>query len=177
MVLHRPIECTALIGTWQDDIDKCTQQRAQFRPLMRYQIDGARFSTLEEFFDEISRVLLPGWQWGHNLDAFNDILRGGFGTPSGGFTIDWKNHGLSQERLGYDETIRQLELQAENCHPQSRDKTLADLATARAHRGPTVIRLADSNHPHSWSRSFGSARWRRTDTRLVFDCATTPQKS
>ena len=26
---------------------------------MRYQIDGARFSTLEEFFDEVSRVLVP----------------------------------------------------------------------------------------------------------------------
>jgi hypothetical protein len=25
-----------------------------------YEIDGARFSTLEEFYDEISRVLIPG---------------------------------------------------------------------------------------------------------------------
>jgi hypothetical protein len=54
---------------------------------MRYQIDGARFSTLEEFFDEVNCVLLPGRRWGHNLDAFNDILRGGFGTPSGGLVI------------------------------------------------------------------------------------------
>ena len=106
---------------------------------MRYQIDGARFSTLEEFFYEVSRVLVPGWQWGHNLDAFNDILRGGFGTPSGGFTIEWQDHLLSQERLGYGETIRQLEMRAESCHPQSRDKVLADLVTARAHRGPTVF--------------------------------------
>jgi RNAse (barnase) inhibitor barstar len=106
---------------------------------MRYQIDGAQFSTLEEFFDEVSRVLVPGRLWGHNLDGFNDILRGGFGTPSGSFAIEWKNHALSQERLGYGETIRQLELQAENCHPQNRAKTLADLATARAHRGPTVF--------------------------------------
>ena len=97
---------------------------------MQNQIDGARFSALEEFFDEVSRVLVPGRQWGHHLDAFNDILVGGFGTPSGGFTIDWKDHALSQERLGYDETIRQLELRAESCHPQNRDKILADLATA-----------------------------------------------
>ena len=46
-----------------------------------YEIDGKNFSTLEEFYDEISRVLIPGAQWGRNLDAFNDILRGGFGTP------------------------------------------------------------------------------------------------
>jgi hypothetical protein len=25
-----------------------------------FEIDGARFSTLEEFYDEISRVLIPG---------------------------------------------------------------------------------------------------------------------
>ena len=106
---------------------------------MRYQIDGARFSTLEEFFDEVSRVLVSGRQWGHNLDALNDILRGGFGTPSDGFTIAWKDHLLSQERLGYDETIRQLEMRAESCHPQSRDKALADLVNARAHRGPPVF--------------------------------------
>ena len=52
-----------------------------------YEIDGARFSTLEEFFEEISNEAIPGAEWGHNLDAFNDILRGGFGTPEDGFTI------------------------------------------------------------------------------------------
>lgn len=58
---------------------------------MKYEIDGARFSTLEEFFDEVSRVLIPGVFWGHNLDAFNDILRGGFGTPEEGFSLVWRN--------------------------------------------------------------------------------------
>jgi RNAse (barnase) inhibitor barstar len=48
---------------------------------VRYEIDGSRFSTLEDFFEEISSVLIPGYSWGHNLEAFNDILRGGFGTP------------------------------------------------------------------------------------------------
>jgi RNAse (barnase) inhibitor barstar len=102
---------------------------------MRYQIDGSRFATLEEFFDEFSRVLIPGQPWGRNLDAFNDILRGGFGTPSGGFTIDWKNHALSQERLAYHETVRQLELCLERCHPESRNQVLSDLERARAHLG------------------------------------------
>lgn len=50
-----------------------------------YEIDGAHFSTLEDFYDEISRVLIPGAYWGRNLDAFNDILRGGFSTPEEGF--------------------------------------------------------------------------------------------
>jgi RNAse (barnase) inhibitor barstar len=65
-----------------------------------YEIDGERFSTLEEFYGEIDRVMRIA-PWGHNLNAFNDILRGGFGTPGEGFTIRWKNHKVSQERLAH----------------------------------------------------------------------------
>jgi RNAse (barnase) inhibitor barstar len=65
-----------------------------------YEIDGTTFRDLDGFFGEISRVLIPGAEWGRNLDAFNDILRGGFGTPEHGFTLRWKNHALSRHRLG-----------------------------------------------------------------------------
>ena len=106
---------------------------------MRYEIDGSRFATLEEFFEEVSRVVIPGQPWGRNLDAFNDILRGGFGTASRGFTIHWKNHGLSKQRLSYPETVRQLELRLERCHPENRDKVFGDLERARAQLGPTVF--------------------------------------
>ena len=41
-----------------------------------YEIDGRRFSTLEGFYDEASRLVTPGADWGHNLDALNDNLRG-----------------------------------------------------------------------------------------------------
>ena len=34
-----------------------------------YEIDGCDFATLEEFFDAVSRVLIPGAEWGHNLDG------------------------------------------------------------------------------------------------------------
>jgi len=34
-----------------------------------YEIDGVSFSTLEEFYDEVSRALIPDADWGHNLDA------------------------------------------------------------------------------------------------------------
>jgi RNAse (barnase) inhibitor barstar len=65
-----------------------------------YEIDGTGFLDLDGFFGEITRVLIPGAEWGRNLDAFNDILRGGFGTPEQGFTLRWKNHALSRDRLG-----------------------------------------------------------------------------
>jgi len=104
-----------------------------------YEIDGNRFSTLEEFYEEVSRVLIPGAEWGHNLNAFNDILRGGFGTPEGGFILRWRNSKLSQERLGMAETVRQLEKRLDCCHPSNRDHVSADLDAARNGQGSTVF--------------------------------------
>jgi len=104
-----------------------------------YEIDGSRFATLEDFYEEISRVLIPGAEWGHNLDAFNDILRGGFGTPEGGFTLKWRNSKLSQERLAYPETVRQLERRLGRCHPSNRSSVGADLDAARKGTGSTVF--------------------------------------
>ncbi len=103
-----------------------------------YEIDGTRFSTLEEFYDELQRALSLS-PWGRNLDAFNDVLRGGFGTPDDGFTILWKNHTASRQRLGYPETARQLELRLQGCHPANRKSVSDDLEIAKTNRGPTVF--------------------------------------
>lgn len=104
-----------------------------------YEIDGHDFATLDEFYDIVSRVLIPGAEWGRNLDAFNDILRGGFGTPEGGFILRWVNADLSRERLGYPETVRQLERRLARCHPTNRGYVAADLDRARQGVGPTVF--------------------------------------
>lgn len=39
-----------------------------------YEIDGVNFSTLEEFYEEISRVLVPGATWGRNLDGSVELV-------------------------------------------------------------------------------------------------------
>ena len=108
-------------------------------PKTIYEIDGQEFSNLEEFYDVVSRVLIPGAEWGRNLDAFNDILRGGFGTPEGGFILRWKNSAESKERLAYPETIRQLEKRLARCHPSNRGHVAKDLEEARRNSGPTVF--------------------------------------
>jgi RNAse (barnase) inhibitor barstar len=79
-----------------------------------YEIDGCDFRDLKEFYDEISRVLIPGVEWGRNLDAFNDILRGGFGTPHFGFVLRWKNSAVSRQRLG-PEFFRLVEIIQGHC--------------------------------------------------------------
>ena len=73
------------------------------------------------------------------MDAFNDILRGGFGTPDEGFVLRWKNSELSRRRLNYQETVRQLELRLHRCHPSNRVSVAADLGRAKNGAGPTVF--------------------------------------
>jgi RNAse (barnase) inhibitor barstar len=73
-----------------------------------FEINGARFTDLEGFYDEVEAALIPDAMWGRNLNAFNDILRGGFGTPDGGFVLVWKHHKLSRERLGRQYTLRSM---------------------------------------------------------------------
>lgn len=107
---------------------------------MVYEIDGTRFWTLEEFFEEFNRVLVPGSDLLlSNLDAFDDVLSGGCDTPDEGFTLRWKNHNISKQRLGYTETARQLELRLARCHPANRDHVAQDLKQAQDDKGPTVF--------------------------------------
>ena len=65
-----------------------------------YVIEGSHISSLETFYEQISDVVIPGANWGKNLDAFNDVLRGAFGTPENGFVLRWKNADASRKRLG-----------------------------------------------------------------------------
>jgi RNAse (barnase) inhibitor barstar len=102
-------------------------------------IDGSRFNTLEEFFVHFAEKALDGSFWGKNLDAFNDVLRGGFGTPEGGFVIEWQNHERSKECLGFDETIRQLQLRLLRCHSSNVARVTEQLMAARRREGSTVF--------------------------------------
>ena len=113
---------------------------------MTYEIDGEHFSTLYEFYDEVSRILIPGADWGRNPNAFNAILRGGFGTPEGGFVLRWINSALSRKLLGYLETVRQLECRLQHCHPKNRKGVSRDLQDAREGRGSTVFEWASQDH-------------------------------
>jgi RNAse (barnase) inhibitor barstar len=103
-----------------------------------YVIDGEDFSTLEGFYDEVSRVMVPGLPWGKNLNAFIDVV-GGYGTPVEGFTLVWKNSELSKARLGYEETARQLRKMIPRSHPLGVPALNMQLADAEQHKGETVF--------------------------------------
>ena len=106
---------------------------------MTFEIDGKRFSTLDAFYDEFTRVVIPDVDWGHNLDALNDVLRGGMGTPEGGFILVWRNSDKSRRDLGYAETVRQLESRLGKCHPLNRAIVARDIEMARRGEGVTAF--------------------------------------
>jgi len=106
--------------------------------LVIVEIDGALFSTLDEFFSHFGERTSSA-PCGTSLDAFNDVLRGGFGTPEGGFILRWKNHALSQVRLGYPETARVLERRLTSCHPANVPHVQQELSHAQRQEGTTVF--------------------------------------
>ena len=70
-------------------------------------IDGNNFSNEEEFYDEIDQLLTGDINFctGHNLDAFNDLLRGGFGVHEYGeeLNITWIHAAKSRKDFAYHE--------------------------------------------------------------------------
>lgn len=104
-------------------------------------IEGDRISNYKEFCEEFSGVVLSGkYQWNGNLDAFNDILRGGFGDieDDESFSIIWKASDKSKESLGYPETIKLLEERLKRCHPSNREWVGEQLKQAKNGEGATI---------------------------------------
>ncbi len=67
-------------------------------------LNGDNFSDLESFYYEIDKLLTKdlSWQTGHNLNAFNDLLRGGFGVYEYEEPVEliWTNFSNSTKILG-----------------------------------------------------------------------------
>ncbi|MDN3692634.1 ribonuclease inhibitor [Chryseobacterium tructae] len=80
-------------------------------------IHGDLFSSLEGFYEEVSKVLMKDTDWKvGTLDGFDDILYGGFGVFENKEEIEiiWKDSQRSKEDLGlkatqkfYENKIRQ----------------------------------------------------------------------
>jgi hypothetical protein len=106
------------------------------RPVLT--IDGARFSDFDGFTREFSR-LLRDHTWRGNLDAFDDILGGGFGTPDNGWVLRWLNSELSRSALGYEATVRRRQQLLLTCHPSNRSAIQAEIVNAERAEGPTLF--------------------------------------
>ncbi len=95
-------------------------------------IDGANIDDIEGFWNEVLRAI-PWQDFGRNLDAFNDILRGG------DFTFCWLHSERSRRVLGYEATVKWLSTKIERCHPQSVSRVQQELDAAKRREGPTLF--------------------------------------
>lgn len=72
------------------------------------EIEGNAINDITSFYEEINRVFMVGesWRIGHSLDAFNDLLYGGYGALQGAQSVEllWHNMDHSQKALGYQTT-------------------------------------------------------------------------
>lgn len=106
-------------------------------------IDGNNFNDLEGFYCEIDKLLTKDLTWitGHNLDAFNDLLRGGFGMHEYGepILLRWINFNKSKLDFGYEETIKYYENILKRCHPTNTAHFERLLESAKQHTGATIL--------------------------------------
>jgi len=130
-----------MLGSLGAHLSPVKRFEAKMAIKITYEIDGYDFDTLDGFFETISNVLVPGVSWGKNLDALNDILSGGFGTPEDGFVLKWKNSEVSRVRLGFPETIKWLHKKLEKCHPSNRDYIEKDIVAAENGKGSTLFEI------------------------------------
>jgi RNAse (barnase) inhibitor barstar len=83
-------------------------------------LDGNQFHDLPSFYDEVERTMTKdlGWDFGRNLDAFNDVLRGGFGVYDyeEPVRLIWRHSYKSRADLGWEESEKYLQSQLATCH-------------------------------------------------------------
>jgi len=79
-----------------------------------FTIDGNNFSNLEGFYNEIDKILTKdlNWKTEHTLDAYNDLLRGGFGVHEyeEPIVLRWINYIKSKRELRDDLILTILEI-------------------------------------------------------------------
>ncbi|HSX05369.1 MAG TPA: barstar family protein [Candidatus Saccharimonadales bacterium] len=105
-------------------------------------INGNSFDNLDTFYDEVQQQLCPDFKsFGRNLDAFNDVLRGGFGLFEYNEPIKliWANSDKSRKDLGYEAEAAFLKKIRITAHPSNYDSIDKRIEKAKNKQGPTLF--------------------------------------
>ena len=112
--------------------------------LPEFALDGDILRHLSGFFTAINRTLSLT-SWGTNLYAFNDILRGGFGTPDDGFILRCRSAISAQPSAGQKRSASPKRcsppatqptspaFKPTSQHPRAQNQTLFDIITSIIH--------------------------------------------
>jgi RNAse (barnase) inhibitor barstar len=121
----------------------------------RIGLDANKFSTLSSFYREVEKEFTKdlNWRIGRNLDAFNDVLRGGFGVHDyeEPFRFTWLHSDKSRKDLGWKETAKYLRKKLTTCHPSNVESIKRDLELAKNSTGKTLFEIIVGiieGHPH-----------------------------
>ena len=113
------------------------------------EINGNNFSNLTEFYDEVERKMTSGLNWkiGRNMNAFDDVLSGGFGVHDVDekYQLNWKNSEKSKKKFGWPQTIEFIEAKLKTCHPTNIEFVKKDLEDAKNGIGETLFELIIGN--------------------------------
>jgi RNAse (barnase) inhibitor barstar len=108
-------------------------------------LDGNEFFDLHSFYDVVENGFTKdlGWDMGRNLDAFHDVLRGGFGVYEFAEPVRliWVHSDKSRKDLGWKETMKYISAKLTTCHPSHVEFVKRDLALAESHEGKTLFDL------------------------------------
>jgi RNAse (barnase) inhibitor barstar len=100
-VLSLRFTATAFHKSWY----LLTQQQTMVKQI---EVEGNAIQDIASFYEEINRVFMVGENWliGQSLDAFNDLLVGGYGALQGADSVDlvWHHMDYSRKALGYQTT-------------------------------------------------------------------------
>lgn len=106
-------------------------------------IDGSRITDIPSFYAEINRVFMSGedWQLGNSLDAFNDLLYGGFGLLqiNEPVVLYWQHMEQSRAALGYAVTKRFYEDKLLPDSPYDKDLARDKLTALESGTGQTYF--------------------------------------
>lgn len=108
-------------------------------------INGNNFSDLQGFYDEVVNVLTKNFtdKFGRNMNAFDDILLGGFCKfeYQEKIIFIWKNAKKSQKDLGWPETIKYIENKLKRCNSRNLKSIENDLKLAKEGKGQTLFEI------------------------------------
>jgi RNAse (barnase) inhibitor barstar len=78
--------------------------------IQEFVLDGHKIESDRAFLSEFSLSVPITVEIVSSVDRFNDVLRGGYGTPDGGFILRWKNSAHSRTKfkkrvISFDELV------------------------------------------------------------------------
>ena len=107
-------------------------------------IHGGHFSSLDGFYEEVSKVLMKDTDWKvGTLDGFDDILYGGFGVFENKDKIEiiWKESQKSKDELGLKATQEFYENKIKQGKPFNIELIQQKLDDLNAGKGQTLFEI------------------------------------